>query len=135
MSFAVKLALLMASIGVCDCVLTVLIRGIRICRVGYEFTRNTFEETENMPPNQLMDLYRHPDSHNPSTGSGTTFRKIFDLYAFGCVLLELVLWQNLEDILFAADRVMKKLLRTRRTSTRTKKLMLDGRLFLKAKTA
>jgi hypothetical protein len=69
---------------------------------GYEFTRNTFEETENMPPNQLMDLYRHPDSHNSSTGSGTTFRKIFDLYAFGCVLLELVLWQNLEDILFAA---------------------------------
>lgn len=66
---------------------------------GYDFTRNTLEETETMPLDDNQILYRHPKFFE----SRSTYRKEYDLHAPGCVLLEIVLWQGLEDILEETD--------------------------------
>lgn len=63
--------------------------------LGYEFTRNSFEETEKMPADPLLDLYRHPEAQ---PDSGRSFRKVFDLYALGCTLLVVILWDGLDEI-------------------------------------
>jgi hypothetical protein len=42
------------------------------------------------------DLYRHPMARGQERNS---FEQRFDIYALGCVLLELAMWRPLEDIL------------------------------------
>ncbi|CAG8983808.1 hypothetical protein HYALB_00006774 [Hymenoscyphus albidus] len=65
---------------------------------GYEYARtdNPSELTEFAELQQEADLYRHRDLLKPDRSS---FRKAFDLYALGCVLVEVGLWQNLTTIL------------------------------------
>ena len=69
--------------------------------VGYDYARadNPLEMTEDVPSNPIVDLYRHPQAQGIARPS---FKKVYDLYALGCVLLEIALWRSLEDILFRA---------------------------------
>ncbi len=63
---------------------------------GYEYARPTTAYTEAMPTDPGQEMYRHPK------GQGLTranFRRSFDLFALGCVLLEIGLWSNLSEIL------------------------------------
>ena len=68
---------------------------------GYEFARadNPLEITEDAPSSPELNLYRHPSAQGAVRPS---FRKEFDLFALGCVLLEVASWTPLKDILFHA---------------------------------
>ncbi|KAI9821205.1 MAG: hypothetical protein M1827_003939 [Pycnora praestabilis] len=71
--------------------------------LGYEYSRadNPLEATEAPRSQQGVDLYRHPSS----VGAHRVFyRKRFDLYALGCVLLEVGLWSSLQTILLHTMR-------------------------------
>lgn len=75
---------------------------------GYEYSRNTFEDTEKFPADPTLELYQHPLSQGSGQVSDVSFRKSFDLYALGCVLVELALWQNLEKVLYALGSTKAK---------------------------
>jgi hypothetical protein len=65
--------------------------------MGYEHSRldssNAISEIPSVNPEE--DMYRHPLAH-PAAGS--PFRKGFDVYALGLVLLELAKWKPLRHI-------------------------------------
>lgn len=65
---------------------------------GYVYARldNPHELTEPTESGSENDLYRHPMSMGNSKRS---FRKSFDIFSVGCILLELGLWRALPDIL------------------------------------
>lgn len=67
------------------------------CLVGYDYARPESETSLTEVPDAPLftDLYRHPDKRGHVA---TGFRKRFDLYAFGCLLLELALWERLVDV-------------------------------------
>lgn len=71
---------------------------------GYEFTRNSLEETEKMPADPVLDLYRHPEAQ---PDSGRSFLKAFDLYALGCILLVVSLWEGLDEIFSRAHEELE----------------------------
>ena len=62
---------------------------------GYEYARadNPLEMTEDAPLEPVSDLYRHPQAQGTARPS---FKKAFDLYGLGCVLLEIALWKIYE---------------------------------------
>ncbi|ERF74204.1 hypothetical protein EPUS_03394 [Endocarpon pusillum Z07020] len=66
---------------------------------GYEFSRNSLEETETVPFDVKQALYWHPAMRDFNQRSDNLFRKEYDLHSLGCVLLEISLWSSLEDIL------------------------------------
>jgi hypothetical protein len=65
---------------------------------GYEYARadNPSDMTEDPRSEQEANLYRHPQLLRSDRAS---FCKAFDLYALGCVMMELGFWQNLTTIL------------------------------------
>ena len=63
---------------------------------GYEYARPSNADTEKTPESPELELYRHPLAQGPARSN---FNKSFDLFALGCVLLELALWRSLKDIL------------------------------------
>lgn len=63
---------------------------------GYDYARPDNGQTEATPARPELEIYRHPHAQGPS---GSNFRKNFDLFALGCVLLEIGLWTNLQTIL------------------------------------
>ncbi|KAL8708464.1 MAG: hypothetical protein Q9220_006621 [cf. Caloplaca sp. 1 TL-2023] len=64
--------------------------------VGYDFARPTNAQTKMVPIIPEQEVYRHPRSQ----GQGSArFRRSFDLFALGCVLLEIGLWSGLLDVL------------------------------------
>jgi serine/threonine protein kinase len=65
---------------------------------GYIYARadNPLEATETPEAQFEADLYRHPSSLGISRAS---YRKNFDLFSLGCVLLELGIWSRLSTIL------------------------------------
>ncbi|KIW28630.1 uncharacterized protein PV07_08276 [Cladophialophora immunda] len=65
---------------------------------GYVYARvdSPDELTEPTESDFENDLYRHPQSMGSSRVS---YRKSFDIFSVGCVLLELGLWKSLPDIL------------------------------------
>ncbi|KAK1145089.1 hypothetical protein N8T08_004520 [Aspergillus melleus] len=71
--------------------------------VGFEYARPDSEDGSAItqlpsgPPN--ADIYRHPKARGTRRKS---YRKSFDLYGLGCVLLELALWRPLDQILAEA---------------------------------
>lgn len=67
---------------------------------GYDFARPDHGQTEATPSRPELELYRHPHAQGPS---GSNFRKTFDLFALGCVMLEIGLWTNLQTILEQAS--------------------------------
>lgn len=71
--------------------------------VGFDYARPDSDSamTETLATySKLHDIYRHPDSiksvgaANPVT---TRYRRAFDVYSLGCVLLEIGLWIRLEE--------------------------------------
>ncbi|EXJ67127.1 uncharacterized protein A1O5_09774 [Cladophialophora psammophila CBS 110553] len=70
---------------------------------GYVYARldSPYELTEPTESDFENDLYRHPMSMGPSRVS---YRKSFDIFSVGCVLLELGLWASLPDILRSWSR-------------------------------
>lgn len=65
---------------------------------GYDYARpdHPDERTEEAPAKPELELYRHPEIQGVTSPK---FRKAFDLFALGCVLLEIGLWSNLRFIL------------------------------------
>lgn len=63
---------------------------------GYEYARPSNAETETVPSQPELELYRHPLAHGPARSN---FNRSFDLFALGCILLELALWASLRNIL------------------------------------
>ncbi|OJD37377.1 het-s domain protein [Diplodia corticola] len=67
--------------------------------VGFENARPDTEDGQMLTRQPLMDLqadlYRHPSARGADR---QCFRKPFDLYSLGCVLLELGLWKRLVDV-------------------------------------
>ncbi|KAJ4340397.1 hypothetical protein N0V95_007510 [Ascochyta clinopodiicola] len=67
--------------------------------IGFEYARPdtpkavAFTQLPDTDP--LNDLYRHPQARGARRES---YRKQFDVYALGCVLLEIGMWQALPDI-------------------------------------
>ncbi|KAL8721534.1 MAG: hypothetical protein Q9225_001788 [Loekoesia sp. 1 TL-2023] len=63
---------------------------------GYEYARPVNHRSEAVTAIPEHEIYQHPRGQ----GRGReNFRRSFDLFALGCVLLELSLWSNLVDIL------------------------------------
>lgn len=62
---------------------------------GYEYSRPSNAETETVPSQPELELYRHPSAQGPARSN---FNKAFDLFALGCVLLEIALWTDLQEI-------------------------------------
>ena len=63
---------------------------------GFEYARPSNAETETVPRQPDWDLYRHPSAQGPARSN---FDKSFDLFALGCILLEIALWTSLREIL------------------------------------
>ncbi|OAL38748.1 hypothetical protein AYO20_01954 [Fonsecaea nubica] len=73
---------------------------------GYVYARvdSPNELTEPTESDFENDLYRHPLSMGSSRVS---YRKSFDIFSVGCVLLELGLWTSLPDILRSGSRSLR----------------------------
>jgi hypothetical protein len=73
---------------------------------GYEYARadNPSDMTEFPAMQQDMNLYRHPALLKANRAS---FEKSFDLFAFGCVLVEIGLWANISTTLLRFARRKK----------------------------
>ena len=67
---------------------------------GFDFARNASptEMSEAIASNEEADLYRHPATFGDLR---TPFRKEFDLYALGLLLLEIGLWKQVKEHLSA----------------------------------
>ncbi|KAL8928823.1 MAG: hypothetical protein Q9208_001601 [Pyrenodesmia sp. 3 TL-2023] len=63
---------------------------------GYEYSRPSTAKTEETPAIPEQEIYLHPRGQGLAHEN---FRRSFDLFALGCVLLEVGLWSNLVDIL------------------------------------
>lgn len=67
--------------------------------VGFDYARpdsKSGQELTELPDTPLLiDLYRHPKSRGIHRQS---YQKDFDLYGFGCLLLELALWKPLAEV-------------------------------------
>ncbi|KAL8853108.1 MAG: hypothetical protein Q9221_001990 [Calogaya cf. arnoldii] len=63
---------------------------------GYEYARPTTAHTEAMPAIPEHEIYHHPKRQGLTRAN---FRRSFDLFALGCVLLEVGLWSGLSEIL------------------------------------
>ncbi|KAI1205185.1 uncharacterized protein F4807DRAFT_444283 [Annulohypoxylon truncatum] len=49
----------------------------------------------------LQDIYRHP--HAQSSHTDGNYRKCYDIYSLGVVLIEVALWNRIEDIVGLAN--------------------------------
>src|SRR5256885_778688 len=65
--------------------------------MGYEFSRfdSDSQISERPVENPEEDIYRHPSAH-PAAAS--RFRKEFDVYSFGLILMEIAKWKPLKHI-------------------------------------
>ena len=90
---------------------------------GFDYARpaKSDEVTEKPPENPEFDVYRHPKAH----GSGprendapNPFKKSYDIYSLGVVLLEIAYWRSIDDILGIADIKLAKPPQTERVQSR-----------------
>ncbi|OTB05468.1 hypothetical protein M426DRAFT_260631 [Hypoxylon sp. CI-4A] len=68
--------------------------------MGYDYARPDTADAAasftQLPDNKLVaELYRHPQARGQAR---ETYQKRFDLYALGCLFVELVFWQSMVDI-------------------------------------
>ncbi|KAI9700872.1 MAG: hypothetical protein M1836_002242 [Candelina mexicana] len=70
---------------------------------GFDYARpaRSEEMTEKPPENAEYDVYRHPSTHGDSPR--TNYKKTFDIYSLGIVLLEIAYWQPIDKILSIPD--------------------------------
>ena len=66
---------------------------------GYELSRPSIIDTMTEKPvfNPLEDIYRHPSAQSSRTDGN--YRKSYDIYSLGIILLEIALWKRVEDII------------------------------------
>ncbi|KAI9799617.1 MAG: hypothetical protein M1833_003932 [Piccolia ochrophora] len=76
---------------------------------GFDYSRPAPAEelTEKPPENAEFDVYRHPNAHGDSPKDATAptnpFKKTYDIYALGIILLEIALWTDITAIVGIAD--------------------------------
>ncbi|MCJ1401470.1 hypothetical protein MMC11_004684 [Xylographa trunciseda] len=99
---------------------------------GYEYARadNALEMTEDAPSSPELDLYRHPQAQGVARPS---FKKIFDLYALGCVLLEIACWSSLQNLLFHAENATEPSIQARSTEDPNQQAHLKWTAILRGK--
>ncbi|KAI9884758.1 MAG: hypothetical protein M1823_003468 [Watsoniomyces obsoletus] len=71
---------------------------------GFDYARPSLfgEMTEKPPQNPSFDIYRHPRVHGIGsygpTGEEGGFRKSFDIYSLGLILLEIAYWESIDRV-------------------------------------
>ena len=76
-----------------------------LCGFGLSRPAQNTEMTEQPDSIPLYNLYRHPLAHSSiAIDSKSGFKKAFDVYSLGIVLLELALWMPLYRVLGVDDR-------------------------------
>ncbi|OTB11255.1 hypothetical protein K445DRAFT_379520 [Daldinia sp. EC12] len=70
---------------------------------GYELSRPSDipEMTEKPPSDPWTDIYRHPYAQSSEVKS--TYRKAYDMYSLGIILIEIAFWKPIEMILGIGD--------------------------------
>lgn len=69
---------------------------------GFGYARPTFREdmTEIPSQNPEYDMYRHPRTHGLGPWEGRQgFKRTFDIYSLGIVLIEIANWQSISEVL------------------------------------
>lgn len=69
---------------------------------GFGYARPAFREdmTEMMSQNPEADMYRHPRTHGLGPWEGRQgFKRSYDIYSLGVVLVEIATWQVIETVL------------------------------------
>jgi hypothetical protein len=68
---------------------------------GFDFARpaRPGEPTELPKDNIEYNLYRHPSTQNAGIGPRESYRKSFDIYSLGVILVELAHWATIDKIL------------------------------------
>ena len=73
---------------------------------GFGYARPTFREdmTEIPSQNPEHDMYRHPRTHGLGPWEGRQgFKRTFDIYSLGIILIEIANWQSINQVLNIAD--------------------------------
>ena len=72
---------------------------------GFDYSRPAQNDdmTERPPENAASDIYRHPRVQGSGNRDSGGFKKSYDIYALGVVLLEIAYWQPIERILSIKD--------------------------------
>ena len=73
---------------------------------GFGYARPTFREdlTEIPSQNPEYDMYRHPRTHGLGPWEGRQgFKRTFDIYSLGVVLVEIANWETIDVVLKIAD--------------------------------
>jgi hypothetical protein len=79
--------------------------------------------TEKPPEDAEYDVYRHPGAHGDQPKE--TFKKIFDIYAVGIILIEIARWETIDKIMFPEANFDIKKLRPTQTRFIKDKLISD----------
>ena len=88
---------------------TVTDAGVKITKVdyskpylsGFDFARPARADELTEVPGDIPEynLYRHPSTQGFGFGPRESFRKSFDIYSFGVVLVELAHWETIDKVL------------------------------------
>ena len=73
---------------------------------GFGYARPTFREdmTEIPSHHPEHDMYRHPKTHGLGPWEGRQgFKRTFDIYSLGIVLIEIANWQTIDEVLTLGD--------------------------------
>jgi hypothetical protein len=73
--------------------------------IGFEYARpaRIDEVTEATPVSADRELYRHPNIQGSDAESRQYYRKTFDIYSLGIILLEIALWKSIDEIIGITD--------------------------------
>lgn len=70
---------------------------------GFDYSRPAQREdlTEKPPENPALDLYRHPRVHGcgPTDAPSAPFKKSYDIYSLGVILVEIAYWSPIDRVL------------------------------------
>jgi hypothetical protein len=99
-----------------------------LCGFGLSRPAQNTEMTEQPDSIPLYNLYRHPLAHSSiAVDSKSGFKKVFDVYSLGIVLLELALWMPLYRVLGVDDRNLQGSLQPGVTKKVRELLLRDSR--------
>lgn len=90
---------------------------------GFDFARpaRADEQTEIPGDNGAYNLYRHPHTQGHGFGPRESFRKSFDIYSLGVVMVELAHWETIDKVLELEIEKGGRM----RAMTRIKEMLLD----------